>query len=416
MFAYIRHPVGLFFTAGCIFFCCVLATPISGEDMAAVGTSSQQEKKKTRLASIKLGSKRNEFDEMELDEGTMPAWIGPDGLMRVPAAESSLKVDDTNSRSEKDEGIAVPFIYPSSDKNILPQEDRLIQFRKLVQSVHHQARVRPQRGRINAFSAEKKISSKTFPDECSDCYATFLSPSFVYADGSDIFLHDIFDPSDSYPSEFNESNVKLPSSCYLASDYLGHLICSDRLITSVPYDLPRNQAFSILEMNNTNIEVLKRDDFKQMDVVVIKLNGNAINTVEPGAFNEVSSLQSLFLRRNLIQSVDWQQFDGLSELVVLSLRGNRIDMKDSFKKIRIANVSYLPSLTYLDLSENPLGALNEFTFWELQDSPIRELNLKSCELRYIHPGKVPTLFILFRVVFFVAVVVLSYSFVNISTD
>lgn len=201
------------------------------------------------------------------------------------------------------------------------------------------------------------------------------------------------DPTNSYPTEFDASDIDLPAGCYIVpvvkgQDPPGYLICNDSSMTRIPSDLPRQVALSIFEMNNTNVGILASGDFRQLDVVTIIFDSNAqLVTIEVGAFDGVTNLHSLYIEHSSIRTLDWQVFDGLDGLEMLSLKANQIDLTRMFKAPPDGeDKCVLPDLHFLDLSENPLGSLNEYAFWQLRDSPIEELSLKSCGLSYIHQG------------------------------
>lgn len=377
-----RPPLRLSFVVGSIVCLFVSASPTFREN----DTTTEVIESTRRTRSIKLVYKKNEFLEMEA-RGFIPAWVDSQGLMRTPSTEIGADVQLDSSRSDSKVieqlidhhySVVVPFTHPTSDVN--PKAGSFLnQLKEFIPSLrHHPA--------MKLGSRAEKISYPILPtEECTECDVKFLAPTMTYADGSDIFKYDIYDMSRSYPDEFNESNVALPPGCYFAEDYEGHLICSNPFLTKVP-DLPR-EPLSIFEMNNTNVRTLESWSFNQLDVVVMKLDGNSIKTIEPDAFYGINGLLSLSVRKNSIQSLDWTQFNGLSQLLVLSLRGNKINLTDSFLEPPKNDTLFLPGLAHLDLSDNPLEELNEFVFWPLRDSPIVELNLKSCKLSTIHPGK-----------------------------
>lgn len=334
---------------------------------------------------------------MELEEGRIPAWVGEDGLMRVPSAfaSASFELDDIRDqrgsflREFIDRHYGVVVVPPngisdSSSSERSPEEDPFVWLREFVPSLRQEGAVGTRRMKPNSTNSEDERIS----DECTTCYADNLSPSVTYPDGSDLFVYDFY--SLEYLDEFDDTNVPVPSGCSFENDPPGYLICNDRSMTSVPSDLPRQIPLSIFEMNNTNVEVLSRGDFYLLDVLEMKLDGNLIETVEPGAFDNITNIGSLSMKHNSILSLDWQVFEGLDTLVVLSLRDNRINLTEQFKeppeKMPLLPLPFLPQLSYLDLAENPLGALNEFVFAYLANSTVVELNLKSCSLTYIHPG------------------------------
>ena len=378
-------PVILLVAAGCFIFLCS-ALPTREEMILDVETDNKKPfyPWKPSKQAIKFVYRKDDFRQMEMEEGRIPAWIGRDGLMRVPSAFASTSFDLEGinrhhypyslwKRISHYYGVVLPGIT-SSRRWDEAEEDPVIRLREFVPSLRH----------------EKMAVKRSRRESCSktDCIASTLTPSITNPDGSDIFLDDLFDPD--YDKDVNVTNVPVPTGCSF-KDYPRDptLICNNFSMKAVPDDLPRQIPLSIFEMKNTSVEVLRKDDFDLLDVLEMKLDGNLIRTMEPGAFNNISNILVLSLKNNLISSLDWQVFEGLDTLVVLSLRANQIILTDQFQvpSNETPSSSFLSKLSYLDLSENPLGDLNEFVFSHLENSPITELNLKSCSLQFIHESK-----------------------------
>lgn len=353
-------------------------------------------------SSIQLLYKSNEFRDME--KGTTPAWVGSDGLMRVPSTLPLWPEFDTatNSRAlsqcidNRPYGIVViPGI--SSHSHVAEEHDVEIE-KSSEEDGGNSPTCRSRQRNKQRWPAAGLHSAEFFPPvDNVDDYSDFLSPSITYADGSDVFSYDFYDTSNSYPTEFNASDVDLPLGCHLESNPLGYLICNGTSMTTVPADLPRQVPFSIFEMNNTSVEIVANGDFRGLQVVDMNLDSNPqLYIIERGAFDNITNLLTLSIKHNSLQSVDWHVFDGLSTLVVLSLRDNQIDLTRLFKDPpEEEETCVLPNLIHLDLSENPLGSLNRYVFSQLGQSSIEELNLKSCDLSHIDPGRFHNCFFVF---------------------
>lgn len=406
--------VGLFFvtTAGCIIFFCPGGTasfvPIfqwNSNNKAAAGRKAEETKTiEPSSSSIQLLHQRNEFRDME--KGRTPAWVGSDGLMRVPSTLPYWPASDTatSSRALSDYSdnrpcgiVVLPGISSPLQADVAQEQDVASGPMKpdevnVVDSLACRSRQRPsssrQRNEQRWPMAYDHSTDLNPPVDGIDSFSEFLSPSITHEDGSDVFSYDFYDTSNSYPTEFDAASVDLPSGCHVESDPPGYLICNDTSMTRVPVDLPRLISLSVFELNNTSVQVLAKGDFYQMDLVDMNLCSNPqLDVIERGAFDNVTSLLTLSVKHNSIQSLDWQVFDGLDTLVVLSLRDNQIDLTQMFQDPPDEeDAIVLPNLIHLDLSENPLGALNRYVFWQLGQSPIEELNLKSCDLSSIDPG------------------------------
>ncbi|KAI9557746.1 hypothetical protein GHT06_017575 [Daphnia sinensis] len=402
----------LFVTAaGCILFCCAGGAasfvPIFQWNTikADAGRKAEGETKNIEPSSpsIQLLQQSSEFRDME--KGRIPAWVGSDGLMRVPSTLPYWPESDTAASSRvlsqhsdnRPYGIVVlPGISSSSFQADVAQEQDVTEAVELDKvNVADSSTCRSREPTPSARHQNEQRCPMAYdhspgwnpPVDGIDSYSDFLSPSITYEDGSDVFSYDFYDTSNSYPAEFHASQVDVPSGCHFESDPPGYLICNDTSMTRVPADLPRQISLSVFQLNNTSVEVVERGDFYQMDLVDMSLDSNPqLYVIERGAFDNVTSLLTLSVRHNSIQTLDWQVFDGLDTLVVLSLRDNQIDLTQMFKDPPEEDTCVLPNLIHLDLSENPLGALNRYVFWQLGQSPIEELNLKSCDLSYIDPG------------------------------
>lgn len=215
---------------------------------------------------------------------------------------------------------------------------------------------------------------------CPHCHGV-LTPSLTYPDGSDVFVSDVFEPdvpeNDYHRGPFNAT----PAGCFFKQE--GYFVCNDSSLSSVPRGIPPHLI--TFEMNHTGLTTLQSGDFSGLKVVSLKLDLNNISVILPGAFCGSVGVTRLSLEDNFIAHFSPYMFDGLDWLNVLSLKGNDINLTHvGFNK---DEPLILPSLNYLNLADNPLYSLNQFVFRAFSNSPVQELSLKSCRLRYIHQGK-----------------------------
>ncbi|XP_059351036.1 toll-like receptor 13 [Daphnia carinata] len=412
--------VRLFFftTVGCIIFSCPGETasfvPIfQWKSEADAGRNAEQKKSiEPSSSSIQLLQQSNQFRDVE--KGNIPAWVGSDGLMRVPSTLAYwLESDTATSRralSEHSDSrpygtVVLPGISSSFQADVAQEQDVTepvkIEEVNVVDSSTCRSRGATSSARHRWPMAYAHSDGLNPPVDSIDAYSDLLSPSITYEDGSDVFSYDFYDTSNSYPAQFDACEVDVPSGCHFESDPPGYLVCNDTSLTRVPADLPRHLSLSVFQLNNTSVQVVESGDFHQMDLVDMSLDSNPqLYVIERGAFDNVTSLLTLSIKHNSIESLDWRAFDGLDTLVVLSLRDNQIDLTGTFKDPPADDTCVLPKLIHLDLSENPLGALNRYVFWQLGQSPIEELNLKSCDISYIDPDAFEPLTSLLHVDFY----------------
>lgn len=318
-----------------------------------------------------------------MENGKIAVWISPDGSMQLPTTNSPA----TFRTSDPSYSQATQEIINRNSFGVAEIFDGSIRKENKVDALHRLEEFVPLFRREAVMKTRQKdrhVTSRQDSENCQDCYSGLLTPSITYEDGSDIFKWDFPDWSNLYPTEFDD-NIILPNGCYYESDVVGHIACNDSTIDRVPKNLTR-QPLSVFDMSNTSVTVLYNGDFSEMRVVEMRLFSNPIETIRLNAFRNVIGLAGLYFQHNMVQFIDWSYFDGLDELQVLSLRGNRIGLAGKYEK-QSKHPSVMHNLTYLDLAENPLVGLDAFVFWQLRDSPIEELNLKSCNLNYISEGK-----------------------------
>ena len=183
-----------FFFVGCLVGLCSSApSPICQWNSRARTSSSP---------SIHLRYKGNEFPDME--EGRIPAWVGSDGLMRVPSALPYLTSSDHSDDSipgvlspkrtnNSPYGLVVlpgistfqtdsnAFEGSNDEEEVVEEEEssfsrRLLKFAPLLPKSESQTTA-------DYYNFESFLST----DDQDGSFAGVLVPSVTHADGSDIF-------------------------------------------------------------------------------------------------------------------------------------------------------------------------------------------------------------------------------------
>lgn len=110
-----------------------------------------------------------------------------------------------------------------------------------------------------------------------------------------------------------------------------------------------------------------------------------LHYLEPRIFKNLTNLLHLSISYNTqLCSIDERLFEGLTNLRNLTLVNN------GFEKILDLTValkdSILPSLRWLDISENPFESIPEHAFDPMNGTSLKKLDLNLCRLDFIHPN------------------------------
>uniref|UniRef100_A0A6G1SAW0 Leucine-rich repeat neuronal protein 1 n=1 Tax=Aceria tosichella TaxID=561515 RepID=A0A6G1SAW0_9ACAR len=140
--------------------------------------------------------------------------------------------------------------------------------------------------------------------------------------------------------------------------------------------------------------ITESDEYKKLrrskiNVVELNLSYNQLTSLRNFTFMRWHRLQRLDISYNLIEVLEHESLFGLAKLEHLSLRGNRIaQIPANAIKSTARSLSYISSndqtisaLDVIDLSENPLLAVDTNSFYAL--SRLRELYLDSCLINTI---------------------------------
>lgn len=107
--------------------------------------------------------------------------------------------------------------------------------------------------------------------------------------------------------------------------------------------------------------------------------------LEAGLFKNLTNLQHLSISYNTrLHTIGFRTFEGLINLQNLTLVNNGftniLDVTPAFRP------SILPSLIWLDLSENTFEVLPEHAFRPMEGTKLKKLDVNLCRLDYIHPN------------------------------
>ncbi|XP_070711273.1 toll-like receptor 13 [Pempheris klunzingeri] len=168
--------------------------------------------------------------------------------------------------------------------------------------------------------------------------------------------------------------------------------CSDRDLTAIPDDIPRNATS--LDLSSNNIVNIKRADLSCLSKVVSALvQYNSISHIDDGAFADLVELRVLIMDENELTNLTDNMFLGLSKLVTISLMGNHIShiSPKAFQSLvsirsvilgsnqlqRITEIAPILKLPYI--KDLYLG-YNKFASFDTDDLPLNVSNLRFLQM------------------------------------
>ncbi|XP_045896969.1 wnt-activated inhibitory factor 2 [Micropterus dolomieu] len=159
-----------------------------------------------------------------------------------------------------------------------------------------------------------------------------------------------------------------PPTCICARDS-GTVTCRDGEDTEVPGDIP--EWTSTLILKGRNISTLHRGAFMvngtEMEITILSLSYNGIQTIEPYAFLGLPRLHLLDLSHNQLESISARAFHGLLELRSLYL-----------------NYSFLPSATAQLSNALTTQSLRNLHRLELAGNRLKSIPLERLDIYNLH--------------------------------
>lgn len=196
-----------------------------------------------------------------------------------------------------------------------------------------------------------------------------------------------------WPAEMFPSEASLDDAVYFPeADGCKFVICLGNQFVAYGKDCSRVPAYpgkpaTSLSILATDIETIREEAFQSWGhLLSLSINMNSdLKKIEGGAFKSLVSLTNLTISNNYnLKSLSPDVFSGLNSLQELRLIKNNI--KSIFSITLASRPFILPSLKYLDLSDNPFQALTREDFAEMDGSELDTLTLRLCGLYSIEPG------------------------------
>ncbi|CAH1400344.1 unnamed protein product [Nezara viridula] len=195
-------------------------------------------------------------------------------------------------------------------------------------------------------------------------------------------------PAEMFPSDASPDDaVYFPEAdgCRFVICKVNQFFVYGKNCTRVP-EYPGEPATS-LTIIVTNIGAIREEAFKSWGhLLSLSINMNSgLNKIEGGAFKPLASLTNLTISNNYnLKTLPSDVFSGLNSLQELRLIKNNI--KSIFSITLASRPFLLPSLKYLDLSDNPFQAITREDFAEMEGSGLDTLTLSLCGLYSIEPN------------------------------
>ncbi len=117
------------------------------------------------------------------------------------------------------------------------------------------------------------------------------------------------------------------------------------------------EALKTLDLSNSQVQTITWDAFNNLtNLVTLSLDGNDIATLKTGTFSGMSKLNSLGLQSSQIISIEGNAFNGLTSISNLNLSHNQIgsSLTNAF--------AGMPAMTHLNLTDNQLAWISNLMF------------------------------------------------------
>lgn len=137
----------------------------------------------------------------------------------------------------------------------------------------------------------------------------------------------------------------------------------------IDFDLPLLDTYSITIRNSNAINI--KINIKAQNLQEVDFSSNKLQCIKKGIFNKYINLRKLILRKNGINNIFEESFNGLSKLETLDLSENNLTI--------LANVfTPLKNLQHLNISRNNIEFIHEnyFNNWLLQHLDVSHNNLR----------------------------------------
>ncbi len=168
--------------------------------------------------------------------------------------------------------------------------------------------------------------------------------------------------------------------------------CSERDLTAIPDDIPRNTT--TLDLNSNRLLKINKTDLRCLSKLLsLGIASNSISHIDDGAFADLIELRTLNMDSNQLTNLTGNIFQGLSKLTIVSMYGNHISYisPSAFQslisiEVVILGSNHLHKMTDIApiLKQPTVNALllgyNQFTSFQSDDLHFNVSHLKSLQL------------------------------------
>ena len=224
----------------------------------------------------------------------------------------------------------------------------------------------------------------TFKSLSSYRYHSEMADGFSYRN-ADLFPEMLVE----IPATLQEPDEDFPfeemTDCALIESSKLMVSCSADYWTEVlPDRFP--DALHYLRIMQTKITKLNGTAFSRKDILVLEITGHIENPleIEEDSFANLSEIQQLIIHDN---NLNVSPADGLFStyrhlvgLDVLDLDYNGLNFNWIDSNLEQDSDPVLDNLRHLSLRGNPIEKVGDYFFWQLKESPLKSLNLQSCNI------------------------------------
>ena len=171
-----------------------------------------------------------------------------------------------------------------------------------------------------------------------------------------------------------------PTGCSCTDDQKT-MIC--RSLDAIPEDV--DPVFTDFIFDNCDFAgELSKMPASYNHALMLQIIHSNVESVASGAFEDMTELTMLSLRGNQLRAIDSSKLVGLSNLVTIDLQGNQItEIEDELFK-------HNPNINKVIFSDNPITTIKDRAFAQPEDDPDRESQIEYIELENCNLNTIPT--------------------------
>lgn len=157
--------------------------------------------------------------------------------------------------------------------------------------------------------------------------------------------------------------------CYQSSVDDVRADCTETSWTFIPEDFPLNTTQIVI--TRSDIVILQAGNLSiYSNLDHLNLQGNEMVEVEVGAFNGVTLLEDLYLYTNLLTEIRPGTFQNLNQLRRVFLNDNQLTTLPPFQEVTTLNYVYLENNAITSIAANAFGSNSDLTAIDLSNNEI----------------------------------------------